>query len=87
MARPREVLADVLASADEVAQRLLFLARDANERQAAGGELAHQPLGVTRVGLDPIGRLARNQPRRADTHVDAHAARRRASVMPVGPAS
>ena len=75
MPRPREVLADILASTDEIAQRLLFLRWNANERQTTGRKLANDALGVTRVGLDPIGWLARDQPGRANTHVDASLAR------------
>jgi hypothetical protein len=71
MPRPREVPTDVLASTDEIAQRLLFLRRDANERQTASRELAHKALGIPGVGLDPVRRPARNQPGRADTHLDA----------------
>ena len=47
-----------------------------------------QPLGVTTIGLDPISRSARDQPRRAHHAIDAgRAASLRASTNPVGPAS
>src|SRR4051812_36917578 len=75
MAGTSEVLADVLASADEVAQRLFLLGGHAHERQAAGGELAGEDLRIALVGLDAVGRLARDQPRRADAHVDPVLAR------------
>jgi len=42
----REILADILARPNQIAQRLLGLSRDANERQAARRELANQALGI-----------------------------------------
>jgi ABC-type phosphate/phosphonate transport system ATPase subunit len=87
MARPREVLADVLARADKVAQRFLLFGRHAHERQAAGGELAREDLGVPLIGFDAIRRLRGISPG-AQTRMSIPRSRAcRASVIPVGPAS
>jgi hypothetical protein len=49
MPRPGEVLADVLAGPNEVAQRFLLLGRHADERQPAGSELPGQQFAVAVV--------------------------------------
>src|SRR5581483_10717056 len=66
-----EVAAQVFARADQVAQLLLGDLGDADEVKLAGGEQAGEALGGAGVGLDPIGGLARDQPRGADAHVEA----------------
>jgi hypothetical protein len=55
--------------------------------QLAGHQQPNQPLGVALIGLDPIARATRDQPRRAHQTVQRAAASRRASASPVGPAS
>src|ERR671914_183909 len=66
-----EIAAQVLAGADQVAQLLLGNGRDPHEGELARGQQARQTLGVAGVGLDPVGRLARDQPGRADAHIEA----------------
>ena len=66
-----QIAARVLASADQVAKRLLGRRRDPHQRQLAGTPKPQQPLGVATIGLDAIAGSARHRPRRADHHIDA----------------
>src|ERR671917_246386 len=70
--RPRALGGELLErGVDGVAQLLLGNGRDPHEGELARGQQARQTLGVAGVGLDPVGRLARDQPGRADAHIEA----------------
>jgi hypothetical protein len=69
--RPHQVAADVLARADEVAQRLLLDARHPDRVQPADHQQPQQALGVAPIGLDPIARRPRDLSRRRDETPDA----------------
>src|SRR3954451_23843874 len=71
MARAHEIHADVLARADQVAQRLLIRPGDPDRVQLAGPQQPRQVLGVAAVGLDPVARRPRDLARRAHHTADA----------------
>jgi hypothetical protein len=55
---PHQVLTDVLAGADQVAERLLGRTGDANRMELARQQQADQVLGIAAVGLDLVARSA-----------------------------
>ena len=65
-----EVLVGVLASAAQVAHRLVLGRRRMHLGQKPGAEQLGQLAGVTTIGLDAIARLARDQ-RRCDHRAGA----------------
>jgi hypothetical protein len=66
MACAHQVPTDVLTRANEVAQRLLLRARDANGVQTVDHQQAQQPLRVTLIGLHTVRRRALDLARRRD---------------------
>ena len=81
MPAAHQIHPDRLAGADEVPQRLLLGARDADRVQLARQQQAHQEFGVAAVGLDPLARRARDLARRR--HHALHAAARELAREPV----
>jgi hypothetical protein len=85
--RPHQVAAQVLARADEIAQRLFLDAGDRHPVQLAGREQPHQTLGVATVGLTrSLGPRGIN-PGAQTRQSTPIACSLRASTNPVGPAS
>ena len=70
MPRAHQIAAQILPRADQVTQRFRLDARHRDAMQLPRRQQPHQPLGVTPIGLDPITRRPRNQPRRADQTID-----------------
>ena len=71
-----QIAAQVLAAADQIAQRLQ-LGRGNDDRPQLPGRVQPRELErVARVGLDPIAGLARDRARRADHHLDPRRPRR-----------
>jgi hypothetical protein len=76
-----------LPGANEITQRFLLRARDADRVQLAGEQQPDEMLGVTPIGLDLVSGRARDLRRRRDHALHAPLRELRASTYPVGPAS
>jgi hypothetical protein len=70
MARPHQIATQILARADQIPQPLLLDRRDHDPVQLTGRQQPHETLSIATIGLDPITRPPRDQPRRA--HQTAH---------------
>jgi hypothetical protein len=66
----RQVHANVLAAAHQVAQLLTLHRRDRHQRQLAGCQQPSQPDRVTLIGLDPVRRRTLGLPRRAHPELE-----------------
>jgi hypothetical protein len=82
-----QIAADVLPRADEIPERLLLAAGDANRVQPVDHQQPQQPLGVALIGLDASLDGRSILPGAAITHCTPAASSARASPKPVGPAS
>jgi len=85
VAGAHQVPARVVDATHEIAEALVRLAGHERERQLAGREQSHQPLGVTAVGLDPIPRRLGDRPRRDDPQVKTTIRRRACEPEPRRP--
>ena len=66
VAGPHQIAAGVLAGADEIARGLFFRPGHPHRRDLAESEQPRQPLGVSAVGLDPVGSRSDLRRRRDD---------------------
>src|SRR5687767_12643078 len=66
MPRPQQIDADVLATAQQVADRFLLIRGDVNGGQRARPIQDRELTGITPVGLNPVAWSARNQRRSND---------------------
>src|SRR5687768_12363855 len=71
MPRPQQIDADVLATAQQVADGFLLIRGDVNGGQRARPIQDRELTGITPVGLNPVAWSARNQRRRDDVTGDA----------------
>ena len=74
MPRPHQLATRVLASADQIACRLLVRLRHPHRHQLAQPQQPRQPLGIATIRLDPVSRRTRDLRRRRN---HAHDPRRR----------
>src|SRR5262249_51082006 len=74
--------ADVLAGTDEIAQRLLVAARNADRVQTADHQQPNEPLSVPPVCLDTVLRWTLDLPRRSDDADDAGSLERARELEP-----
>lgn len=84
MAGPQDVLAEVLARADEVADRLLLRRRDADAGELAGAQQPGELAGVATVGLHPDPGADRDESGRDDAAVDAERGKGPLQAVPGG---
>lgn len=88
VADPGQVDAQVLATADQIAQLLFIRFRDADQPKLDGAQQTRQPDCVALVDLDVVGSVLQDVAGRANNDIKASRARSlRASPYPVGPAS
>jgi hypothetical protein len=66
MASAEEVGADILATAEQIADRFFLFGGNVNRSQGAGPDEHGQVPRIASIGCDPIARPARNQRRRDD---------------------
>jgi hypothetical protein len=66
----RQVHANVLAAAHQIAQLLPLDRRDRDQRQLASRQQPRQPDRVALIGLDPVRRRTLSLPRRAHVELD-----------------
>ena len=84
---PHQIAAGVLARADQITRGLLFRPGHPHRGDLTQPKQPRQPLGVTPIGLDPVGRRPRIFDGAATTQLIPAPAHARASPYPVGPAS
>src|SRR5512141_737088 len=85
MARWGEVLADILARADEIADRLLVGGRNGDHGELAGAIQASELPGVAAVGLHAVRRLHGDEGRGHDLAGDPHLRQLPIDLVPTGP--
>lgn len=66
VASSHQIAAQVLAGPHQIAEALLLDAGHVGEGKLAGGKQSRQALGISAVGLHPVGRPTRDQARRGD---------------------